>query len=617
MAFTYTNHLGNSHLHNNYINITDNTINTNGGVSRSIYVIPDDGYEILTAPTCQYTNSRGYTVTVTGNKQNDGSWLLSSIEFQDGYTNYIFTANPTQKASSTINLTINQTNCVVSPTSVNKSGTTAITVTANEGYIFNTAPTIKYSDPFGESATYNFTLSGDNKTATYSFNASNADTTSPITVTGNAVQEPTPPKTYDIDVSGVTNATVEPTSFTEGETVNITITANDGYIFNTAPTIKYSDPLGESVTYNFTLSGDSASGTYTLNTSEIDVTTNVVVSGTAELKPTPPKTFNFDVSGVTNASAEPTSFTIGETVTITITANEGYNFSSTLPYIEFYDQGYSRTQNNFILNDDKTIATYSFDSMIAITDDPETYPIKLIALANVIAKLTNLFTPYIVTDDDLSVIAQHRFGDTGLSNYINDVYLIPVDLDDTNRQSMYLYNTKLLDDVGVVKDRLVTYIMGTFTLPRKYDNANDYNNSYYITLPYYGVYELDKEKFMDSMIECSALIDVIQGTCTYLFRRDDQVIESVQTTIKIGLPYLTANEARISGFTAITRFEVNPTLKCYCHEIPVTTTKNDYNAKLEEITGYIEGSMIYIEVSEHYKEMINSELSKGVYVNGI
>lgn len=446
-----------------------------------------------------------------------------------GFSLYIYTSNESVKNSilklksltNKVSLTINTSNCSVSPETVNSSGTTAITVTADDGYSFNTAPTIAYSDPFGESITNSFNLSSDNKTATLSFNADNADTSSTITVTANA------------------------------------------------------------------------------------------------LKDTATTTFYFDVSSVTNASATPLLFTIGETVNITITAYNGYNFDSTLPYIEYYDLSYARTQNNFTLNDDKTIATYIFDSSIAITSDSVTYPIKLVALANVTTQLANLYTVYIVTDKDLSTIAQHRFGDSGISNYINDVYLLPLNLDTSNRQSMYLYNTKLLDDVGVVKDRIIKYVLGSFTLPRKYNNANDYNNSYYIALPYYGIHELDKTKFMDSPIEIVMIVDVIQGTANYQFKRDNQVIESLQTTIKIGLPYLTANESRISGFTNVERLEVTPTIKSYAHSIPVTNTSNDYNTQLSNISGYCECTMLYIEVNEHYKEMINSALSKGVYINGL
>lgn len=424
------------------------------------------------------------------------------------------------------------------------------------------------------------------------------------------------PTTTEIDITA-THSTVSPSAVNNTGTTEITATAENGYYFSTVPTLTYYDPFGESVISNFTLSSDSTTATYTFNASNADLTQPIKVSSTAIEKAPEPTEFNFDTSNVVNSTVNPTSFTIGDTVSITVKADSGYDFSSVNPYIEYYDLGYSRTSLNFNLNDAKTEGSITFDSSIAITDDSATYPIKIYALANVVASLATLYTPYIVSENDLSTIAQHRFGDSGLSNYINDIYMLPIVLDDSNKQALYLYNTKLLDSVGVIKERLLTYTMGTFELPRQYNNANDYNNDYYITLPYYGVYELDKTKLMDCEITLNALVDTIQGTCTYLFIRDETVIDSLQTDIKIGLPYLTANEARISNFTSVERFEIEPKIKCYCHGIPDADTTTNYNAKISDMSGYFEGAMIYIKVSEHYKEMINNELSKGVYLNGL
>lgn len=172
------------------------------------------------------------------------NWSVAT-NFNTSYSHYIdFTipefpdisvsgGTPTPTETATISISLDNASCNIDPNTEYVVGSTvSIIVTPNSGYVFSTAP--KFNDtamsPVGDGSYY-----------------VNATITSNNSVTGSAVEIQRVVITTDYvhcsdDVSG---------GFSVGDTANITLTCDDGYIFTDFPTINQSG-----VVISFSLSED-------------------------------------------------------------------------------------------------------------------------------------------------------------------------------------------------------------------------------------------------------------------------------------------------------------------------------------------------------------------------
>jgi len=195
--------------------------------------------------------------------------------------------------------TENLTNCTSNYTDTTiTSGEHTITLTANSGYEFTETPTVS-------GGTISATISTDKSTCTCTVNVT-ADFTITATASEIVVTEYTITQNLTNCTSDYTNTTI-----TEGSQV-IYLTANDNHIFNNNPTITGSTATIEKTTNKKTI------------ICTINVTGNLIINATADLI-----TYSY-TQNLTNCSSDYTdnTITIGEN-TITLTANDGYEFTDT------------------------------------------------------------------------------------------------------------------------------------------------------------------------------------------------------------------------------------------------------------------------------------------------
>lgn len=131
-----------------------------------------------------------------------------------------------------------QVNCSVSaPTSYTENTTFTATATPADGYRFDTAPVLTDG-----TNNFNFTI-GEDGTASYNGILTGLVEDATLYIDATAVE--IPKKTYPIVVSTV-NCTVSGVPagnvYTEGETLNLVLTANEGYYFDVPPQIKFYAP---------------------------------------------------------------------------------------------------------------------------------------------------------------------------------------------------------------------------------------------------------------------------------------------------------------------------------------------------------------------------------------
>lgn len=211
---------------------------------------------------------------------SDGTFLHRRFSFPSGYTG---TADCYVKASGGSPApvpTLNVTNNVAHTTYKTKTSgsNTVITLTCDDGFTFDGVPTVTYGadpeDPFSEGTTENMTVSGNVAT----FSLATASYGGYATLSGKTKEVIPEPQN---NISGTTYTT-EQDPFTEATTV--TITCNDGLVFDGVPTITYVNTSGQQTTVSTTVNGDN-----TVATAEIsDLRYIVSLDGNTKPKPVAP-----------------------------------------------------------------------------------------------------------------------------------------------------------------------------------------------------------------------------------------------------------------------------------------------------------------------------------------
>ena len=211
---------------------------------------------------------------------SDGTFLHRRFSFPSGYRGDADCYVKASGGSPAPVPTLNVTNNVAHTTYKTKTSgsNTVITLTCDDGFTFDGVPTVTYGgdpdDPFAESTTENMTVSGNVATfslATDSYGGS-------ATLSGRTKEVIPEPQN---NISGATYTTEED-PFSESTTV--TITCNDGLVFDGVPTVTYVNTSGQQTTVSTTVNE-----TNTVATSEIsDLRYIVSLDGQTKTKPVAP-----------------------------------------------------------------------------------------------------------------------------------------------------------------------------------------------------------------------------------------------------------------------------------------------------------------------------------------
>ena len=211
---------------------------------------------------------------------SDGTFLHRRFSFPSGYTGPADCYVKASGGSPTPVPTLNVTNNVAHTTYKTKTSgsNTVITLTCDDGFTFDGVPTVTYGgdpeDPFAESTTENMTVSGNVAT----FSLATASYGGSATLSGRTKEVIPEPQN---NISGTTY-TAEQDPFTESTTV--TITCNDGLVFDGVPTVKYVNTSGQQTTVSTTVNGEN-----TVATAEIsDLRYIVSLDGNTKTKPVAP-----------------------------------------------------------------------------------------------------------------------------------------------------------------------------------------------------------------------------------------------------------------------------------------------------------------------------------------
>ena len=211
---------------------------------------------------------------------SDGTFLHRRFSFPSGYTGPADCYVKASGGSPAPVPTLSVTNNVAHTTYKTKTSgsNTVITLTCDDGFTFDGVPTVTYGadpeDPFSEGTTENMTVSGNVAT----FSLATASYGGSATLSGRTKEVIPEPQN---NISGTTYTTEED-PFSESTTV--TITCNDGLVFDGVPTVTYVNTSGQQTTVSTTVNGEN-----TVATAEIsDLRYIVSLDGNTKTKPVAP-----------------------------------------------------------------------------------------------------------------------------------------------------------------------------------------------------------------------------------------------------------------------------------------------------------------------------------------
>ena len=420
-------------------------------------------------------------------------------------------------------------NCVVNGVPESGFVTTGTSVTllaiANEGYYFNGRPYIRYTGTDGtEHKLFMTRLSNDTRATVTQVFSEIAQNLTTAYIVCNAVAIPL--QENNVTVQTQVNCTVSaPTTYTENDTFSATATPNEGYRFDTAPTVTF----GETV-LNFTVDSETGVASFNQVLQNVPEDATIFVNATANLIPA--KTYPI-VQNLTNCTVQgvPESgvYTEGETLSLTLTANSGYYFDVP-PRLYFEGNGGQTGYYDFTINpDNDTIATLS--KVVNNLKDDSNITIS----ANAVPQTTytdkyGSINVYNVTVENLQQFAEERFITVGtedvaevdLGEYVSKLFRLYCDIGNTTESTLKVANYDLTNiNVQVPVNDIVTVDCGTITVTGKNGTANDFNGELQIFLPFIGLQSLNIDKALNNPLHLYYKINVVTGEAVAILEIDE------------------------------------------------------------------------------------------------
>lgn len=260
------------------------------GTSVTILAIANEGYYFNGRPYIRYTGTDGTEHKLFMTRlSNDTRATVTQVfsEIAQNLTTAYIVCNAVEIPKKTWPVVVKTaTNCTVdAPDTYTEGETLSITATPNDGYRFDTAPTLQYLGSGGQVAKLSFTIQ-DNGTATFSRVVKGLPDGVTLSVVASAVE--IPKKTYPI-VTQTVNCTVSGVPagnvYTEGETLNLVLTANEGYYFDVPPRINFYGQGGVGAHMDFTIDpADDTRATFNKALTTLADNSNVTIYAVAAAK---------------------------------------------------------------------------------------------------------------------------------------------------------------------------------------------------------------------------------------------------------------------------------------------------------------------------------------------
>ena len=593
--------------------LINNTVaNTSYEVSGdTLTVRANDGYKFETAPTAECGSGLMDRRSATGVLSEGGKVATFNLLEDDSglsfpkNTEITVSGEVVEDASYIINNTIQNTTYAV-------NGDT-LTVTANDGYKFETAPTAECGSGLMDRREATGVLSNNNTVATFNLlsddNGHSFPKNTSITVSGSVVE-----KGYLI-----TN-TIENTTYSvSGDT--LTVTANDGYKFDTAPTATSGTGLLDGRSATGVLSDNGKVATFNLLSDD---------SGHA---------FSKDSEITVSGSVVEDTYTINNTIehttyslsgdTLTVTADDGYKFE-VAPTADNTDSASSlmdRRNATGVLSDGGKVATFNLLESDSGQAFPKAYTITLrgSVVADVVySGFYGSINVYELTNDNLKAFAEQRFSKTSedLGKYVTNLFRIFCPVGETIDAVITTGDVNTGIQAKTPKSDIVVLNFGEVTIPFHNNDLSDYNSNIQMFLPFVGFVNIETN-YIGKAINLTYEVNVITGEAVVKLTTDGITFSVYDCNVSSALIYKTSDYDILgdTGFSSRFMYGLKPFVKVVWRQSMNEYVNNDdcERTVIGSITGFARitecDEINTSQMTSDEKQMIENQLKYGIFIN--
>ena len=589
-----------------------------------INVRTNDGYLFVGDITAAYTDTSGTPKSVVLEQNGAKVWAFGELYDTDADTEITITGNTrSENDLEVINNIPNTTATGVK----NGMWSGSVNVTANEGFKI-TAAQVEFMGMFGTD-TQDLTISPDGKTASWSND--NFQTDSGVTLTGETASEGTPELnvTNNITGSGVT----EQHTF-DGETATFTVTGqyspNKVRFFDLKAS--YTNKAGTATKTPFVVLDLEYSQQATLTVTDIDPTKPVTLTGSYD--------YVIEIStNLSNCTANedlPQYVKDGETVNVTLTANDGTKFDTEQSTPQFYyrnESGFTQTKD-LTISSDKKKATGSIQINTDWSDFAvigSAYPVT------VVGEQYGAINVYLVTLDELAEFSSKRFfKETGtdpgtgapiyenidLGAYVNKIRRVYTNIGASSTDVIRCGNYNTGVSCHQPAQDKITLDFGTAVVPAHNEDNTDYESEIQIFLPFAGFVTLNTD-YAGKTIGLQYVINVVTGNGVALLSCNGVVFQVEETEPSSEIIYLSpSTQVKTVGgddWNEMLYYGLEPYIYCKWYESASNGRNND---RQTGILGDFRGFNVFDDVTPIHtaemlteeQEMIYAALSDGVYI---
>lgn len=589
-----------------------------------INVRTNTGYLFAGNVTAAYTDTGGTPKSVVLDMNGAKVWAFGELYDADGDTEITITGNTrSENDLEVINNIPNTTATGVK----NGMWSGSVNVTANEGFKI-TAAQVEFMDMFG-SDTQDLTISPDGKTA----NWSNDDfqTNSGVTLTGERASEGIPELNVTNNITG--RGVTEQHTF-DGETATFTVMGN--YIPNRVRFFdlkaSYTNKAGTATKTPFVVQDLEYRQQATLTVTDIDPTKPVTLTGSYDFV----VQVSTDLSNCTANEDLPQYVKDGETVNVTLTANDGTEFDTEQSTPRFYyrDASGNHKKQDLTISSDKKTATGSIQVNTDWNDFTvigSTYPVT------VVGEQHGAINVYLVTLDELAEFSDKRFfKETGtdpitgasiyenidLGAYVNRIHRVYTNIGASSTDVIRCGNYNTGVSCHQPAQDKITLDFGTAVVPAHNDDNTDYESEIQIFLPFAGFVNLNTD-YAGKTIGLQYVINVVTGNGVALLSCDGVVFQVEETEPSSEIIYLSpSTQVKTVGgdnWNEMLYYGLEPYIYCKWYESASNGRNND---RQTGILGDFRGFNVFDDVTPIHtaemlteeQEMIYAALSDGVYI---
>lgn len=590
----------------------------------NINVRTNDGYLFVGDITAAYTDTSGTPKSVVLDMNGAKVWAFGKLYDTDADTEITITGNTRSKNDlEVINNIPNTTATGVK----NSRWSGSVNVTANEGFKI-TAAQVEFMGTYGPN-TQDLTISPDGKTASWSNDDFQTDRG--VTLTGETASEGTPELnvTNNITGSGVT----EQHTF-DGETATFTVTGqytpNKVRFFDLKAS--YTNKAGTATKTPFVVQDLKYSQQATLTVTDIDPTKPVTLTGSYD----DVLEISTDLSNCTANEDLPQYAKDGETVNVTLTANEGTEFDTeqSTPQFDYKNaSGYPQKQD-LTISSDKKKATGSIQVNTNWSDFAvigSAYPVT------VVGEQYGAINVYLVTLDELAEFSGKRFfKETGtdpgtgapiyenidLGAYVNKIRRVYTNIGASSTDVIRCGNYNTGVSCHQPAQDKITLDFGTAVVPAHNEDNTDYESEIQLFLPFAGFVNLNND-YAGKTIALQYVINVVTGNGVALLSCNGVVFQVEETEPSSEIIYLSpSTQVKTVGgddWNEMLYYGLEPYIYCKWYESATGGRNND---RQTGILGDFRGFNVFDDVTPIHtaemlteeQEMIYTALSDGVYI---